>query len=194
MNGTRILPRQRGFTLIELVMFIVIVGVGLAGVLLGVNQAVAASADPQVRKQALSIAQALMEEVSLQAFTYCDPDDPNVDNATSATLDLTATNPAACWQNLETVPTGGEGRFASPQFDNVMDYNGYSMSPIVDITNSPIAGLSGYSASVSVTAAALGSIGASGDALLIRVTVNGPGGVTQVLDGYRTRYAPNAAP
>ena len=128
---------QDGFTLIELVMFITIVGVGLAGILLGINQAVASSADPQVRKQALTIAQSLLEEVSLQAFTYCDPDDPNVDTAASA---------AGCTTS-EAAATPGEGRFASPQFDNVMDYNGYSMSPIVDITTSPIAGLSAYSAS-----------------------------------------------
>ncbi len=178
-------PRNDGFTLIELVIFIVIVGVGLAGILLGINQAVASSADPQVRKQALAIAQSLLEEVTLQAFTYCDPDDATVETATST---------AGC-ANPETAPTAGEGRFATPQFDNVMDYNGYSMTPIVDITNSAIAGLGSYSASVSVTAAALGSItAASGDALLIRVTVNAPGGVVQMLEGYRTRYAPNAAP
>ncbi len=176
---------QSGFTLIELVMFIVIVGVGLAGVLLGVNQATAAGSDPMVRKQMLAIAQSMMEEVQLQAFTYCDPDDPAVETAASA---------ASCTTS-EAAPTPGEGRFSTPQFDNVMDYNGYSMSPVVDITNSSVAGLSGYSASVSVQTAALGTIAAgSGDALKITVTVNGPNGATFTLDGWRTRYAPNAAP
>ena len=32
---------------------------------------------------------------------------------------------------------------------------------------------------------------ASGDALRITVTVTGPANVTVVVDGYRTRYAPN---
>jgi MSHA pilin protein MshD len=180
-----------GFSLIELVIFIVIVGVGLTGILLALNQGTVASADPQVRKQALSIAQALLEEISLQAITYCDPDDANVETATSATVGAGTTN---CATSAQTAATGGETRFASPQFDNVMDYNGYSMSPIVDITNTPLAGLGSYTASVTVTAAALGSIGATGDALLIRVIVTGPGGVQQALSGYRTRYAPNAAP
>ncbi len=187
--------RPGGFTLIELVMFIVIVGIGLAGILKGINAVIVNSADPQVTRQALAIAQSLMEEVSLQAFTYCDPDDPNVENATSATLDLTQTNPVACWQSLQTAATAGEGRFVSPQFDNVIDYNGYTMNGIVDITNSAVSGLSGYTATVAVSAQQLDTITqASGDALRIRVTVTGPGGVTQILDGYRTRYAPNSAP
>jgi len=177
--------RHNGFTLIELVMFIVVVGAGLAGILVGINRAVASSADPMARKQALAIAQSMLEEVALQAFTYCDPDDPNAE---------TATSPAGC-TTTQAAKTAGETRFAVPQFDNVMDYNGYSMSPIVDITNSPIAGLGAYTATVLVQTTALSSISAaSGDALLIRVTVNGPGSVTQVLEGYRTRYAPNAAP
>jgi MSHA pilin protein MshD len=176
--------RNGGFTLIELIIFIVIVGVGMAGILLALNQGIVSGADPQVRKQALSIAQALIEEISLQAFTYCDPDDAAVE---------TASSPAGCAVS-QAAATAGENRFTTPQFDNVIDYNGYSMSPIVDITNTPITGLTGYSASVTVAAAALGSIGATGDALLIRVVVNGPGGVQQALSGYRTRYAPNAAP
>jgi MSHA pilin protein MshD len=178
--------RKAGFTLVELIMFIVIVGVGLAGILLALNQGVMNSADPLTRKQAQAIAQSLMEEISLQAFTYCDPDDPNVGTATSA---------AGCTTPEAVGPETGETRFASPQFDNVNDYHGYSMASIVDITNTAVPGLTGYSASVSVQPAALGSItAASGDALLIRVTVNGPNGAQFILDGYRTRYDPNAAP
>ena len=177
-------PCANGFTLIELIIFIVIVGVGLTGILLALNQGVVNSADPQVRKQALAIAQSLIEEISLQAITFCDPNDANVDTATSA---------ASCTVS-EATATPGENRFGTPQFNNVIDYDGYAMSPIVDITNTPIAGLGAYSAAVTVQAAALGSIGAAGDALLIRVVVTGPGGVQQALSGYRTRYAPNAAP
>lgn len=56
-----------------------------------------------------------------------------------------------------------------------------------------MAGLAGYSASVNVAAAALGSItAASGDAR-ITVTVTGPGGTRIALDGYRSRHAPNAS-
>ncbi len=184
-----------GVTLVELIVFIVIVGVALAGVFAAFNTITAASADPQVRKQVLAIAESLMDEVALMPFTYCDPDD---------TAAPTAANPAAC-----TAPVNGEDAAIGPEagetrtsaatpFDNVSDYHGLSMvAGIQDITGVTIGGLSAYSASINVSQAGLGSggdaIGAA-DALRISITVTGPGGVTTTLEGYRTRYAPNTLP
>lgn len=62
--------QQHGFTLIELVMFIVIVGVGLAGVLGALNITVKSSADPLAPKQALAIAEGVLEEITLKAFAH----------------------------------------------------------------------------------------------------------------------------
>ena len=119
-------------------------------------------------------------------FTFCDGDDSAV---------ATATSTAGCTTLVDAVGAEpGEGRFAAPQFDHVNDYHGLAMAGITDITNSAVAGLDGYSASVTVAAAALGNIGAgSGDALRITVTVTGPGDTRITLDGYRSRYAPNAS-
>ncbi|MCZ7563964.1 MAG: prepilin-type N-terminal cleavage/methylation domain-containing protein [Burkholderiales bacterium] len=61
--------RDRGFTLPELLLLIVVLAVGLAGVATGLQQAVRGSGDPLVQKQALAIAEALMEEILLQPFT-----------------------------------------------------------------------------------------------------------------------------
>jgi MSHA pilin protein MshD len=189
------LRRAAGVTLVELVVFIVIVGVALAGVFAAFNTMTAASADPQVRKQVLAIAESLMDEVALMPFTYCDPDDPAA---------ATASSTAAC-----TAPVGGEDAAIGPEagetrysaatpFDNVSDYGGFTMSSgIQDITNTTINGLSAYSASVTVAQAGLGAGGdaiAAADALRISITVTGPGGVTTTLEGYRTRYAPNTLP
>ncbi len=62
------IKRQRGFTLIELIIFIVVVSAGLAGILSVMNTTVASSADPMVRKQTVAIAEALLEEILLKDY------------------------------------------------------------------------------------------------------------------------------
>lgn len=64
---------QRGFTLQELLVFIVVVAVGLAGILMVMDTSVKGSADPLVRKQTLAVAESLLEEILLKS--YDDPDD-----------------------------------------------------------------------------------------------------------------------
>jgi len=66
--------RQRGLTLIELVMFIVIVGAAVAGIIGMIAMSTRSSADPLIHKQALAIAEAMLEEIRLQPFTICDAD------------------------------------------------------------------------------------------------------------------------
>ncbi len=179
------LDRLRGLSLIELVIFIAVVSAALAGVLAVFIQSTGTSADPMLRRQSLAIAEALLEEASLMPFTFCDGDDPNV---------ATATSTADCKVTEAIGPEAGESRFTTPQFDHVNDYGGYAMKSIVDITNTTVPGLAGYQASVAVTAAALNTMtAASGDVLRISVTVTDPRGGTLTLDGYRTRYAPNAS-
>lgn len=53
-------------------MFIVIITVGLVGILSVMNLTTRSSADPMVRKQAMAMAEAVLEEVL--AKSYCDPD------------------------------------------------------------------------------------------------------------------------
>ena len=59
---------ESGISLIELVMFIVIVSVALAGVALVMNTTTRYSADPVIHKQALTIAESLLEEIELKDF------------------------------------------------------------------------------------------------------------------------------
>lgn len=74
--------RQRGVTLIELIVFIVIISVGLAGILGVMNVTVGASANPMLRKQAVTMAEAVLEEVLARdpALTLPEPDQANCSN------------------------------------------------------------------------------------------------------------------
>lgn len=188
--------RQRGLSLVEVVVFIVVLGIGLAGMAAIYNQLTIASVDPVVRKQAVAIANSLMEEIQLRPFTFCDPDDALVFTETSATG---CTSPANRESGAPTPigPDALETRSGPTRFDNVSDYNGLPLGSIQDVNGANVAGLVGYSALVSITAAGGDFPPAPApipveDALLITVTVTAPANVTVVLRGYRLRYAPNS--
>jgi MSHA pilin protein MshD len=186
----RALPRSRrqsGLSLVELIIFIIIVSVGLAGILSVFNLTSQKSADPQIRKQMLSIAEALLEEVELKPFTYCDPDDPNAATAGSSAGCTGGTGGANDESKLPLGPEAGETR---PTFDNVSDYNGLNLSPASDINGTSIAG---YSAAVTVAQQQLEGSILLADSLRITVTVT-HGSDSLSLSGYRLRYAPNSLP
>ncbi|MES2948871.1 MAG: prepilin-type N-terminal cleavage/methylation domain-containing protein [Pseudomonadota bacterium] len=93
---------QVGFTLIEVIIFIVVVGAGLAGILSVYNTAIKSSADPIVRKQSAALADSILEEILQKS--YDDPDGlPN------------------------TVEGGGRS-----EWDDVDDYNGKTKADFAD--------------------------------------------------------------
>jgi MSHA pilin protein MshD len=54
--------KQRGFTLVEMILAIVVLGVGLAGVMLAFSTTTRGSGDVLVQRQLLAIAQGLLDE------------------------------------------------------------------------------------------------------------------------------------
>jgi MSHA pilin protein MshD len=192
--------RSAGLGLIELILFIAIVGAALAGVLVVYDRTVRSSADPLVRKQAIAIAESLLNEVLAQPFSYCDPQDPANDPAAPPTSTAACTGGAAASEDSGGGPLGpqpaSESRFsATDPFDNVADYAGYAMnSGIYSLDNgaTPIAGLGAYSASVTITRAGT-SLGLPSDAEALRIDVLVSGlGETITLTGYRLRHSPAA--
>lgn len=191
--------RQLGVTLIELIVFIVIVSVAIAGVLKALQAANRDSADPLIRKQVLSIAESLLLEVQQQPFTFCDPDDANAATAASV-VDCTVSQDKG-GAALSTPSPNTESRYSlTNPLDNVADYGGFVMPGggcagiCLPGDSSPLSGLTGYSASIAVTRA--GGVapfsGFPADAVLrITVTVTGPANTQVALTGYRTRFSPN---
>lgn len=184
---------QGGVTLVELIIFIVIVGVALTGLMRVFALNNVASSDPVVRKQALLIAESLLEEVQQAGFTWCDPASASAATATSA---------AECEVAEGWGPEAGNTR----PFDNINDYvsapgvataafnNGAGR---VADANGVAFGGAQYTATVTVTPLVLNGIGSAAmaadtDVLRIAVTVSyGIGGSDSLtLEGIRTRYAP----
>ncbi len=187
---------QRGISLIELILFIVIVSVAVLGVMQVLSLTTSHSVDPLRRKQAIMIAEGLLEEVELAKFTYCDPSDANAATATGAVLSATG-----CSTTLENVGVdAGETR----PYDNVNDYvsafgveqSAFNSGGVLSDAKLTPLGVTGYSATLKIVATdTLGTIvsGAAPAAMqVLRITVTVRyDSEAVVLDGYRTRYAPN---
>lgn len=188
--------RQRGISMVELVIFIVIIGVAMSAIVSTMNLNTRLAVDPLVRKQALMLAEGMMEEVQLARFTLCDPADPAV---------LTALVPLDCATPEGAGRESGETR----PYDNVSDYVTAYGTPqdafnngagqLVDAAGQLI-NLPGYT--VKLTIAPSDFIGpvtstSTADAahiLNIRVAVSYNGEETIALEGYRIRYAPRSPP
>ncbi len=182
---------ERGLSLIELLVFIVVVGIAVTGVVSVFSLNARSSADPMVRKQALAIAESLLEEVLAKPYTYCDPDDAQADTATSSSI-----GPTGCATTPEGMGAEGvEDRYATP-YDNVNDYDGFSMmAGIRDLNDVVVTGLDAYTATVQVRPVAdfngiVPVVAGDNETLLVTVTVTAPGNLGVSLSGYRTRYAP----
>jgi MSHA pilin protein MshD len=168
-NLTRFTPvRERGVSLVELVIFIVVIGIALSSVAGALAFAGRHSGDPLVQRQALAVAESLLQEVLAQPFVPQNPDG-------------SAEAPG---------PEAGEARgSATSPFNHVNDYHGYTMTGIVDLGGTPVAGLAAFGASVAVANVAFDGIAAA-DILRVQVTVTGPGGAEVTLTGLRARQSP----
>lgn len=160
--------KARGFTLIEVVIAIVIVGISVTAIMSVFIVTSRHSADPMVRQQAQFIAEAYLDEILIKRFY--DPD-------------------------TNTVCPANEG--SRSLYDNVCDYNTLPDTVVRDQAGAAIGALAAYTVAVAVDSSAglsLGTIDNSGAirVLLVTVTVNGPNNTTVVLSGYRTNYECNA--
>lgn len=181
--------RQRGMTLIELIVFTVIVSVALAGVLTVLTVTARSGADPMIRKQMLAIAEGLLEEVMLQPFTWCDPDDDvELAAATSYASCTRPENNLAPEADEPTTANGNNRGVGARPWDNVGDYNN-----LVTTTNIAGGGAALYTATVTIAQDSLNGILPADGSLRITVTVTA-GGESIQLQGYRTRHSPNFSP
>lgn len=101
------LPRQGGISLIELVVFIVVIAVGLSAMVAAINYHTINSVDPVVQLRALECAQAKLDEIITRRF------DENSATGGVPACGSAETNALAC-----------QGVSADADFDDVGDFNG----------------------------------------------------------------------
>ena len=165
---------QRGLTLIELIIYIVVVLVGLAGVLTVFNTTVRGSADPVVRKQALALAEAMLEEVLAKDYQN-DPTDPG---NLSDTVGCTPNTPASLPRCRVNTPVD------RANYNDVDDYNGWNQAGNSQAVGTAPAALAGYAVTVAVGAPA-----AVNGVMLKAVTVTVTNGAeTVTLQGWRGNF------
>lgn len=116
--------RLQGFTLIELIIFIVVVGVGVAGILSVYTNTIRNSADPLVRKQAVSIAESLMEEITAKEFA-------NPTGGYSGTS-------RALWDDVDDYNGYSSATVVDLQGATVAGLTGYRIAPAVSVATTTL--------------------------------------------------------
>lgn len=186
--------RQGGFTLVELLLIIVVLGIAAGSLTLLSVRSAELSSNLLRQEQATTLAYAMLEEIRNMPFTYCDPGDPAA---------LTAASVAACAQVDAMGPEAGEQRLPPPavaRFDHVNDYNGFlaPVGSLRDVSGALMSGvlptIANCRVAVTVTNVAMANV-VAGDALRVAVTVQCPDvqGPLVVAQAVRVRYAPNRA-
>lgn len=127
---------NKGFSLVETVIAIVIISVAITGILIVFYNNAVKGTKPVLEIKAIELGQALMDEILFKRF---DEDTP----VEGGSIPLGVVN------------IGTEGETLRQQFDDVDDYNGYvdgtGGEPLKDSQGVALTGFTGFSRSVTVT-------------------------------------------
>jgi MSHA pilin protein MshD len=197
---------SRGFSLIDVLLVIVLLGIVATGLATVSGRLAAQSALSLKTRQAMALAQGLLEEVRHAPFTYCDGNDPRATATTTTRARISATDCQSLVDVPGQEPPGSESRYSLPlnRFDGVSDYQRFTMPGpgcpgLCDmdgnVVNGGTSSLVGCRAGVTMAAVALASIPAldvdnQPQVLRIAVTVTCPGLDPLVVEAVRVRHAP----
>lgn len=127
---------KKGFTLIEVVMVIVLLGIMLPGIMMYFIQGVKDSVESQRRTTAIFLAEGLMEEIRSKRW-----DEVAVINATCS--------------NASVIGTDAEARIG---YDDIDDFNNLNNTPPIDSQGAAMANYSGFQQQVTVSYVAAGNL------------------------------------
>jgi len=131
--------KKQGFTLIEIVITIVILG-AVAGILVPFFDAITHSPDPVIRERAISLGQAMMDEIMAKRWDENTPMGGGPLNTAESTRGTVA--PAVAF--------GPDGTETRSDFDDVDDYNGLNEVDNFTDQDGTAFSLAGYTRQVTV--------------------------------------------
>jgi len=204
--------RNAGFTLIETVIFIVVVAVALAGIASLFTTNIKNSASPLIRERTIMLAQAYMDEIISKRWHELTPvgggcldTDPGSANDSCTLYCATITSQAQCDRSKCRYDSGTSSCVAAEStatavdesaevgtrslWDDIDDYDGYNPNPPQDIHGNNITEYTDYSVNVNVTTPSANWHGIpKEDVRRISVTVNNPLGDSMTLISYRVNF------
>jgi MSHA pilin protein MshD len=171
---------QSGFTLIETIIVIVLVGAMMAGMTALFVNNVSHSHRPYLRQKALAAANAYMDEIMTKRW--------NENTPIGGGCVITASGSCTTAGAPGVIAIGNDGESRST-YDDVDDFNGINESPPQDSTGTVMPGYTGFTGTVSVTQPGSAWNGvAAADVRLIVVNVTSSNNETISLTAYRVNY------
>jgi len=183
------LPRRsRGFTLIDVLVLITLLGIVAGSMTVIFMRMASQSAEVMRTRQAITVAQALLNEIRLMPFTNCDL------RAAGCSATPEAMGPEAGEVRYHTATTTLDTRFDNPNDYNGLVQPGPGCAGICDIKGNVLnpagSALRGCTSVTAVAPQAMASGLPNTEAVLISVTVDCPGSAPLTLQAIRTKHAP----
>ncbi len=173
---------NKGYTLVEMIVVIVVLSVSLTGVTLVINQTVRQSPEGLVQTRAMELAQTYLDEILAKRF------DERSGQGGIPRCDSTDNNALTCSASM-----GSDSEASRLFYDDVDDYHGLNEQPPQSIATGSLTAMGsiygGYRVQVSVSYAG-SEIGLSNNrhAKRITVSVTTPLGNTVPVSMYRVNF------
>ncbi len=178
MMNKKMKIKNKGFTLIEILVAITVISIAVIGIMVGIVLSARYNADPMVMHQGVAIAESYLQEITAKPL----PGAPLPG----------ATPPFTC-----TLPCAGTPPASRANYATVCDYKGIPVAGQVptDINGNAIAGLGNYTVQVTIddTAAVLGPAAqqltaAAKQVVRIDIIVSNPSMQTMTFSAYRACF------
>ncbi len=176
---THCLKKQKGYSLIELVVTIALSSIVLAVFLQLFSRIQLQSTEPVFQVKAAELGQAYLEEIALKKFDHNSPSGNGIrcnESSTSCSASL----------GVDQVSPGVNETRAN--FNDIDDYNGLNNSPPIDALGNTRTGFNGYSVQVSVSYAG-SDLGLDNSSMKkVEVTVTTPDNTQYTFSQYRGNF------